>query len=386
MIPSPAPTTAPPPDVAAYARQGFAHTAVPLAQLPLPDEPHVAVWRAYLADSQPGSPFAVLRQQLPQLRFPVRTGISRTPAYRAATRQGAAPDALPEATGLQLHAPDQLQLRIHAGATGALPVLIAPHRADFVLLVQAFLWRNEPRPVPETMGACMITGFNNWGRIHAYRRRWQAQYPHGDWAEGFRQLLPYKTQYQDRFMLLGDGPYSAVPAAALGLPAAAWLALSRHIRLAHEYAHYVTQRLFGETRRHLFDELLADYAGIVAAAGDFRPAWLCHFWGLEDPAAYRPGGRLENYLPADLLQPAPLAALRELVLRAVAALQAFDHACAAQRRDAWGQMLALAAIASLDLQQLAAGDGARRLRDRFHALLAAAPDAASPAASGDETP
>jgi hypothetical protein len=49
-------------------------------------------------------------------------------------------------------------------------------------------------------------------------------------------------------------------------------------------------------RDNVFDELLADYAGIVAACGEFRSDWFLRFVGLEDPCTYRAGGRLENYL------------------------------------------------------------------------------------------
>jgi hypothetical protein len=48
-------------------------------------------------------------------------------------------------------------------------------------------------------------------------------------------------------------------------------------------------------RNRLGDELIADYMGIVAAAGSFRADWLVRFLGLERHGVYRSGGRLEEY-------------------------------------------------------------------------------------------
>jgi hypothetical protein len=53
---------------------------------------------------------------------------------------------------------------------GRVPVPVAGDRSDFVSLVQAFAERNEPAPVPESMGACIVKGFNNWDRIATFRK------------------------------------------------------------------------------------------------------------------------------------------------------------------------------------------------------------------------
>lgn len=45
----------------------------------------------------------------------------------------------------------------------------------------------------------------------------------------------------------------------------------------------------------MLDELIADYAGIVAAWGRYRADWFLRFVGLEDYPRYREGGRLQNY-------------------------------------------------------------------------------------------
>jgi hypothetical protein len=159
--------------------------------------------------------------------------------------------------------------------------------------------KNEPVTIPASMGASMVTGYNNWDRIAQLRAAWEAEYKGvdagADWSTHFRSsVVPDKAAYQDRFILLSRGPYSDVSASALGLNGEEWLDLSTTIRLEHECTHYLTKRALGCMRKNIFDELLADYAGIVAACGEFRSDWFLHFVGLEDEGQYRAGGRLEN--------------------------------------------------------------------------------------------
>src|SRR5262249_34990603 len=156
-------------DCRASAAPGFA------AGLPLTDEPFVASWEAWAGEARqrgPGGAIAVLALHLPQLRFPVREGMSGTDAYRAATRRGVPPAPLPEPPGLPLARPELVELPLPPSPAGRIPVLTVRGRAEFVALVQALGHRNEPFPVPDSQGALMISGYNNWARIAALRREW----------------------------------------------------------------------------------------------------------------------------------------------------------------------------------------------------------------------
>ncbi|MGH3148715.1 MAG: DUF7005 family protein, partial [Rubrobacter sp.] len=260
-------------ELLAYNRNVFDRSFDQLPTLPLPAEPHVAEWEHYAREAAEVGALAALRRRLVQLRFPILEGISQTDAYRAATLRGASTEEMTEACGLDLASPDDLRLRVHPSPAGPIPVLASGDRADFVILVRALTMRNEPAPVPESMGACMVSGFNNWDRISEYRRRWEAE--GGDhsevaWQEEFRRLVPQKELYQDRFLILGTGPYSNVAAREIGLPDPEWHRTSTKIRLEHECTHYITLRVFGSMRNNLLDELLADYMGITAAAGRYR--------------------------------------------------------------------------------------------------------------------
>ena len=289
-----------------------------LPQMPLPPEPQVEAWREYVAEALSVGAWEVLRQRLPQLQFPVRAGISQTETYRATTRRGeavASPDG-----ALTLDSPNQLRVWVQESAAGPIPALCTANRADFVLLVQALSGRNEPVPVPGSMGGCLVSGFNNWDRLRRLRERFTPE----AWAEELGRIAAQKALYQDRFLILAEGPYSGIPAEALGLRADDWLQTSLKIRLAHECTHYLSLRLFGgPAPNHPLDELIADYVGVAAATGRYRADWALRFLGLEDSIKYRAGGRLENYRGS--LSDAAFVVLQALIRAAAAGLERFDR-------------------------------------------------------------
>jgi hypothetical protein len=285
-------------------------------ELPLPAEPHVAAWERYAREAAGGDALAALRRRLVQLRFPIRQGISNTDAYRAATLRGASTEEMDEASGLDLASPEELRVGVHRSPAGPIPVLAPRGRADSVALVRALSMKNEPARVPESMGACMVAGFNNWDRIREYRRRWEAEGSDrvgAAWQQEFRRLLRQKELYQDRFLILSDCPYSNVTAGEIGLSDTEWRSHSTTIGLEHECTHYFTLRVFGSMRNNLLEELVADFMGITDAAGRYRSDWFLRFMGLESFPAYREGGTLQNYRGRPPLSEGAIGGLRALV-------------------------------------------------------------------------
>jgi hypothetical protein len=335
-------------------------------KFPLAPEAHIATWEEYAAKAKVTNTFVALQEVLVQLWFPILEGISQTEAYRCATRKGVAPDGMPEATGLVLKQPEQLQLKIHQSLAGAIPVLLPGNREDFVSLVRALTKRNEPIPIPASMGACMVAGYNNWDCIHQYRRRWEAQNPancsEAKWAEEFQRLIPQKELYQDRFIILSDGAYSNVPASDLGLSESQWRHLSLIIRLEHECTHYFTRRLFGSMRNNLLDELIADYRGIVAAIGRYRADWFLRFLGLESFPNYREGGRLQNYRGQPPLSDGAFKILQALVKAAAENLERFDREHAGELKTIDKQTLMSIGLTFLTLEELASSEANSRIQ------------------------
>jgi hypothetical protein len=353
-------------ELVAYLDRVFDRTPVGAEpEFPLPAEPHVAVWREYAAEAEQIGAFAALAKRLVQLRFPIRAGISESEPYRSATRRGISTDGMPEATGLQLSRPEKLQLVIHESPAGPIPVLVADGRADFVALLQALTHRNEPAPIPDSLGAMIVSGYNNWDRVRRLKERWQAAHAEDflgeGWAREFQEnVVPKKELYQDRFILLSDGPYSGVAAGELGLADDEWRRLSVAIRLEHECTHYFTRRVFGSMQNHVLDELIADYRGIVATTGRFRADWFLRFMGLENYPEYRPSGRLGYYRGEPPLSDAAFAVLHTLVKRAAEYLERFDREHAVQLTSPESQLRMLLALARMTLDDSASdGDSLR---------------------------
>ncbi|OUL29767.1 hypothetical protein BV378_05100 [Nostoc sp. RF31YmG] len=348
-----------------YNQNIFERNSLDCVQFPLNPEPHVATWEEYAVAAEVVGAFEVLKQRLVQLKFSIQEGISQTEAYRSATLKGVSVDGMAEATGLVLQQPQQLELRLHKSLAGTIPVLLVKNREDFVSLVQALTKRNEPHPIPASMGACIVRGFNNWDRIRQYRRQWSDLNPGNcsetSWSAEFQRLIPQKQLYQDTFIILSDGFYSNIGASNLGLEESQWQRLSLTIRLEHECTHYFTHRLFGSMRNNIFDELIADYRGIVAAIGYYRADWFLHFLGLESFPNYREGGRLQNYRGQPPLSDRAFQILQALVKASAENLQRF-HTEYATEVGLNNQAQILVALSYLTLEELAASEATLRIQ------------------------
>jgi hypothetical protein len=234
------------------------------------------------------------------------------------------------------------------------------------MLVQALSARNEPVPVPAAMGACLVKGLNNWSRIADYRAAWEQGNPGGDWAQAFAELTPRKELYQDRLIILSTGPYSATTASDAGLAQEEWLDRSLVIRREHELLHYFVYRVFGVMRSHVFDEVVADFMGLLRAFGEYRADLALRFFGLERFPAYRPGGRLEVYRSDPPLSDRASAVVGALVHRAVGSLAALSASWPREDCSDLAKVGALAfALSQLTLEELASEELPRLVSERL---------------------
>lgn len=348
-------------ELLAYGANRFEIGADALTQAyPPPDEPFVDAWLGYEREAERIGVAECLRRRLIQLQFPIVRGMSERDDYLAAVRRGVRP--LSE-NGVQFVRPDGLRLFLHSTPAGRLPVIVAAERKDFSTLVCALTRRNEPDVIPDSMGACIVAGYNNWDRVAQLRAAWEATNPSdasdSAWTAEWKRLMPDTSLYRDRFVVLSAGPYSATAASDLGLDDQSWLRSSVTLRLEHECAHYFTRRVFGAMQNSLLDELIADYAGIVTAAEQFRSEWLLRFMGLESYPAYRPGGRLQNYRGTPPLSDAAFVVLQSMLVHAAANLERFDAALAAAhaRRSMADCARVIMTMAAVGLERLAAPGG-----------------------------
>src|SRR5262245_28232271 len=338
---------------------------------PLSDEAHVDAWRGYAREAQASDVFTALRRHFIQLRLPIRAGISEEDGYKQATRRGIfeAADAY-AADALRLDRPDLLELSIHPTIAGHVPLIIVGHRPDFVKLVQAFSERNEPKVVLDSMGACIVKGLNNWSRIHVRRDEWKraagAAGTDEGWAAEFQKLIPQKELYQDRFIILSRGPYSAIAARDVGMREGEWLDRSLAIRREHELTHYFTYRAFNSIRNNVFDELIADFVGLVRAFGHYRSDFSLRFVGLEAYPGFRPGGRLEVYRGKPPLSDDAWAVARTLAVQSARNLQTFAEANPKQLESLPALGALTFALTTLTLEELASPGMASAVRERLN--------------------
>jgi hypothetical protein len=232
---------------------------------------------------------------------------------------------------------------------GTAMVITLYSRHDFEVFVRCMTApRQDPHTkVPSTMGAMTFTVFN-WPRINAHKEAFfQEQKAAGvsrpDWNEEFRRFTSVRKNCQDMLIVLSAGPYSDVSVKRVNellaesggriLSEEEWITASINIRKYHELTHFVCRKLYPDQVDAVWDELVADAAGLYAALGEYRRDLEELFLGITD-CRYT-GGRLENYT-AEKTDLDRLAAAADTVLRE------FETAAAsAQKTDIFDIMIML---------------------------------------------
>lgn len=197
------------------------------------------------------------------------------------------------------HMNENDRLELVPTPVGEVMVVTLCERADFELFIQIMTNKCMPCEVPPTQGASTLDGLANWTKIHEHKKSWMAErraagelFP--DWAEEFRRFTSNKQNYLDVLIVLSAGPYSHVPAAAFHMDEREWLDRSYVIRKYHECTHFFCRRKYPEQINAVWDEVVADAIGIIAAFGRFDPEMEEIFFGIHDQEYT--GGRLENYV------------------------------------------------------------------------------------------
>jgi len=319
--------------------------------LPLADEPFVAAWQGYIDVARKSDAVTALCEPLVQWNFPVRQGLSSATEYVNVTRRFADVDNCSLATGAEFRDPSGVTVRLQNSLAGRIPIVAFSERDDFEYAWCALTQRNEPVPMPGGMGAAMIAGYNNVARIQRAREEFLKDDDVQHWPLALRTLLQQKEQYQDKFILISPGEYSGVPASQLNLSDSRWRELSVEIRVHHEVAHFVTQRLCGSMQNHLLDELIADYHGISTASGDYRADWFLHCMGVDGDGNYRRGSRMQHYTADMVPGSEPFDILVKLIIAAARNLEKLNLALKRQA-DNTAQLVVLA-LACFSLDELA---------------------------------
>ena len=246
---------------------------------------------------------------------------------------------MPQGTSLShFKCSDEDSLLEEMTPAGPVPVITLQERPDFELFLQIMAKRCIPKEIPKTQGASILDGVINWTKIREHEKAFREENgPDADWSAEFDRFTSDRNNFKDALVILSGGPYSAVSAEKAGFPDEEWLKLSHIIRKTHECTHYLCRRLFPDKKDAVWDELVADAAGIFAAFERFDPAMEELFLGI-DGERYT-GGRLENYIDGEADRDACLSSLAAKIHRTLAHFSSIAEKC--DPADSYGFALRL---------------------------------------------
>jgi len=158
-----------------------------------------------------------------------------------------------------LQDPEGVKLEIYNSMAGPIPIIYALNVKDFEELVIKLVRKGKDFPGIEKTGASFAHGQNN------------------------------------RFIVLSNKPYSNIPAEKLNLEEKTWKEYSLIIRREHECTHYFTKRFLGSSQNNIHDELVADFAGMFSAAGEYHAKWFLTGMGIEKYPEPQSDGRFIIY-------------------------------------------------------------------------------------------
>ncbi|MBQ4482811.1 MAG: hypothetical protein II966_06210 [Lachnospiraceae bacterium] len=212
---------------------------------------------------------------------------------------------------------------------GSVRILTLGERRDYELIVRGFMAAKAgpEAKIPRSQGASELTVIN-WKRINAHL----AAFPEEQRSEEFSRFTSKKENYLDALIVLSIGPYSNIPADKAGYSVDEWLKASQTIRRYHECTHFICRKLYPQNIDAVWDELAADAVGIRAAKGWYDTSLAEVFLGIKDGKYI--GGRLENYAPEEVEDPAAWAeGMVPKILEVMAWMKEISDSCPGEPYD-----------------------------------------------------
>ena len=243
--------------------------------LPLPTQPAIEWWQKWMEETAIEQQYESLRCFLPQLWIIPHDGACKSEIYKRLVLRGETNIETENKTDLQLEDQQGFSIRLTDHPCGTFPVIEIKNQNDFINVVRCLAYRCELAKIQSSVHAQAVSGLIHWGLIR-------------------------KTNNLERakLIILHRSPYSSLPASAIpGKPTNdEWVEMSQRWRLEHELTHLATQRLVGEMRLNLFDELVADALGMLKGLKFFSTDLFRQGLGLNNDASTNPTGRVHTYL------------------------------------------------------------------------------------------
>ncbi|OWU91576.1 hypothetical protein DBB36_07065 [Flavobacterium sp. WLB] len=328
--------------------------------------PEIQFWEDFLMDFSNGKDiFNALKECYPSLNFLIDKEIDKAELYNNMLLKGTTND-IKLTSYIKLEDTKNISLELHQSIAGKIPILTIPNKEDFVKILQSIIHKNNPLPIPASMGAVLLNGLNNSKRFNIIKKNWLQNNPFGDWNTEFtNNIMPNKSLYKDKLIILSTKPYSNVPASQLGLEEDLWISYSISIRKEHELTHLYTLKKYGQATNNLHDELIADYIGIIKTIWNYNKVWMLTFMGLENYPHYREGARLENYVKESKLSPEDFKQLITIIKNAIENIAIFDKT-AGKVKSTKDQMCRIDSLCEISLTDLASANGAELLIDIYY--------------------
>ena len=234
-----------------------------------------------------------LAARFPQLCIKPEKGASQSEIYRRIVRKGES--FLGDLSHFICSNEDNFT--VAETPAGKVEVVFLKNRADFECFYRIMAAKCEPVPILRTVGAAYIGGINDWSKIHAHLAEYE-QNGGTDSSGEFVRFTADKCNYKTSIILLSDGFYSNLNCENTPFPEEQWQKISLDIRKYHELTHFVCRSFFPTKINAVWDEILADFYGLLCAAGSYDSELALKFLGIFD-AKYT-GGRLEHYVEAPI--------------------------------------------------------------------------------------
>lgn len=224
-----------------------------------------------------------LSSRYPQLLFPISKGISESLDFKEAVWYGKEYNGI-----LDYSFSEKDQYLCIDTPAGTAELLLLYNRDDFEKCVCALANKCEPKDIPPSVGAFMISGLINWEKV---RRNCK-----NNINELTLKLLKFSgCEIFDRLILLSSGWYSGITPEKIGCSADEWTEKSITIRMYHELTHFICRSLYPKNIDVIRDEIFADMIGIVVAFGYYDTDLAKLVLGISDTGLSK-SGRINYYI------------------------------------------------------------------------------------------
>ena len=174
-------------------------------------------------------------------------------------------------------------------------ILFLQERSDFERFVQVMVYSCEPAAVASKIESAEILGVTNWRKIENHMNDYLSNGGSNlSWRDELRKFTNNKKNYQDTILVIGSGGYCGLTAEEAGFEKDTWEEISVKIKIYSSCARYIVRKLFSDYKDIIWEEMLADCAGLLYATGRYDVSLAKKFFGVSGKG-YDRRGKLINF-------------------------------------------------------------------------------------------